>query len=193
MSPVQVVVDYVNTRFSNFAIKNLHENKKVHKTFFACSYGAQIEISWHCFLRWLSLYLVLIFLSQKGMWPMHQASLSRVICGRKGKRMLPRVAPQHPTLYCSLHCPQPSALLARRDQKVFALFSTTCPCQLYRIRQIFVQSTHCRWNLHCTDHLTKTHFFSRDRVHLKGQCHEILFAFCISWIEPTVFEEMFAK
>ena len=45
-------------QFSNFAIEYLCNDKKVHKTVFVCSYGAQIEsfkppkkwlkISWHC-------------------------------------------------------------------------------------------------------------------------------------------------
>ena len=42
---VHIVVDYTDTLFSNFAIKYLHENKKVRETVFACSYGygAQVE------------------------------------------------------------------------------------------------------------------------------------------------------
>ena len=40
---VHVVVDYVDMRFSKFAIEYLPENKKVCETVFACSYGAQVE------------------------------------------------------------------------------------------------------------------------------------------------------
>ena len=36
-------VDYTDTRFSTFANEHLRENEKVHKTVFACSYGAQVE------------------------------------------------------------------------------------------------------------------------------------------------------
>ena len=49
---VCVVVDYVETQFSNFAIEYLRENEKSRETPFACSYGAQVKklpnISWHC-------------------------------------------------------------------------------------------------------------------------------------------------
>ena len=34
---------YADTRFSNFAIEYLLENKKVRELVFACSYGAQVE------------------------------------------------------------------------------------------------------------------------------------------------------
>ena len=40
---VGINVDYTDTRFSNFAIKCLCKNEKVHETVFTCSYGAQIE------------------------------------------------------------------------------------------------------------------------------------------------------
>ena len=52
-----VVVDYADTRFSNFAIEYLLENETFRETVFACSYCAQEEflfikrvskISWHC-------------------------------------------------------------------------------------------------------------------------------------------------
>ena len=39
-SCVRVVVDYADTRFSNFVIEYLSENKKFLETVFACSYGA---------------------------------------------------------------------------------------------------------------------------------------------------------
>ena len=51
---VRIVVDYAETQFSNFAIEYLL--KKVCKTVFACSFGAQVksfkpkfffEILWH--------------------------------------------------------------------------------------------------------------------------------------------------
>ena len=41
---VCIIVDYADTRFLNFAIEYLHENKKVDETVFACSYGAQVSI-----------------------------------------------------------------------------------------------------------------------------------------------------
>ena len=41
---VHVVVDYADTRFSNFVIEYIRKNEKVRdKTVFACSYGAQVE------------------------------------------------------------------------------------------------------------------------------------------------------
>ena len=40
---VRVVVDYVDTRFSNFASEYLRENENFCETVFACSYGAQVE------------------------------------------------------------------------------------------------------------------------------------------------------
>ena len=43
---VRIVVDYADTQFSNFAIKNLRENEIVHETVCACSmcsYGALVE------------------------------------------------------------------------------------------------------------------------------------------------------
>ena len=40
---IRVVVDFMDTRFSNFAIKYLRENKKFRKTIFSCSYGAHVE------------------------------------------------------------------------------------------------------------------------------------------------------
>ena len=39
-SGVRVVVDYADTRFSNFAIEYFRENEKVRETVFACSYWA---------------------------------------------------------------------------------------------------------------------------------------------------------
>ena len=57
-----VVVDCVDTWFSNFAIEYLRENEKVCETVFACLFVAQIEsfkktkkmlkISWHCPFKW---------------------------------------------------------------------------------------------------------------------------------------------
>ena len=56
-SCVCVVVDYADTRFSNFAIEYLRENEICRKTVFACSYEPLDEsfkqqkwskISWHC-------------------------------------------------------------------------------------------------------------------------------------------------
>ena len=40
---VGVVVDFADTRFSNFAIEYLRENETVCETIFACSYRAQVE------------------------------------------------------------------------------------------------------------------------------------------------------
>ena len=40
---VHIVVDYVDMRFSTFAIEYLRENEYVRKTIFACFYGAQVE------------------------------------------------------------------------------------------------------------------------------------------------------
>ena len=42
-SGVRVVVDYADTRFSNFANEYLRENEKFRETVFACSYGAQVK------------------------------------------------------------------------------------------------------------------------------------------------------
>ena len=52
-----IVIDYADTRLSNFAIEYLHINENVHEILFVCWYGAQVEsfkpkkwsyISWHC-------------------------------------------------------------------------------------------------------------------------------------------------
>ena len=40
---VRVVIDYADTRFSNFANEYLCKNEKVRITVFACSYGPQVE------------------------------------------------------------------------------------------------------------------------------------------------------
>ena len=40
---VRLVVDYADTQFLNFAIEYLHENEKVRKTVFPCSYRTQVE------------------------------------------------------------------------------------------------------------------------------------------------------
>ena len=40
---VQLVLNYADTQFSNFAVEYLRENKKVRKIVFACSYMVQVE------------------------------------------------------------------------------------------------------------------------------------------------------
>ena len=40
---VLVVVDYADTRFSNFEIEYLRKNKEVRENVLVCSYGAQVE------------------------------------------------------------------------------------------------------------------------------------------------------